>query len=259
MIHDGYSRRVTLGQLHVIYRPAIKDERLRLSRDLSFVSESAAEDFAGQWLASRIELWDGNTVDSLINTDYDKFSQLLMVVLGTKEDDGGLWKDLEEPWRKNLYEGVKMDLENPLLARRSCEDCKKWWYGNDGQQIKNPDGTPIERVGPTMCQTIEGCDKGTPDNQRSLNSANQWAWRHFRNCEAILSFPPDTIVARNAFSIRKAINDYERERSVKNSNGGIASRTGQRENRDSSGGGIFTLPITYRAGSDGALRQDAAS
>ena len=70
--------------------------------------------------------------------------------------------------------------------------------------MRRRDGTPIPRTGQsTPCRTKDGCPKGTPDAQRSLNPQNQQVWSHYCQCEAVGRFPDDSIVERHAGIIRQ--------------------------------------------------------
>ena len=101
---------------------------------------------------------------------------------------------------------MKLEESNPRLARRSCDDCKKWWYNEKTGLITVAGfGVKQERVGPTPCETELGCAKGTPDKQNVLNTANKWAYTHYKHCAATDCFPDDPIVRQNASIIEDAL------------------------------------------------------
>lgn len=204
--------------MRLIYRPSALDyERKRFRYEADFLR---SQRFVSEWIASHIVGTDSEMpviewVRSL-EADEPTYRKLFLTVQGLLPDDSGeAWKDVEQALAENLRVGLELELTNPRLARRSCEECKRLWFSETtGLVILRNGGEPLERFGPTMCETAEGCAKGTPDNPKSLNKTNRWAWAHFRSCDAIGVFPDDSIVKRNAAIIRRVIKAVER-RSVK--------------------------------------------
>ena len=219
-MNDGYNRRISFPDLdlRVIYRPALQDERRRFRYDAAFLDSPR---FCHQWILKHL-VFSNPAKDWLTYLEWmwgrreDAYQKLFLTIQGLLPDDSGIaWKDLERPWADNLREGLELELTNPRLARRSCDECKKWWYSEQtGLVLLNGDGAKLERFGPTLCQTT-GCAKGTPDQQKCLNKANKWAWRHFRDCDAVGQFPDDPIVRRNAAMIRQVMNTVANRKAVK--------------------------------------------
>lgn len=113
--------------------------------------------------------------------------------------------------------GVLLQLLHPEVAFRDCGHCQRFLYDETtGQPIpsRKKDGSLRERDSscPPPCRTSVGCKKGTPENSRELNRANREAWEHFRECQAVGSFPDDPIVRQNAATIHEALQAVERIR-----------------------------------------------
>lgn len=95
----------------------------------------------------------------------------------------------------------------PLIARRSCDDCRKYLYDD------RPEGTHtiVERIpgepeprgaGPVPCDTDQGCPKGHYNDQRSLSARNRQAYAYHKMHRAAgRPLPDDPIVMRNAYLI----------------------------------------------------------
>jgi hypothetical protein len=64
----------------------------------------------------------------------------------------------------------------------------------------------------TLCQTPDGCAKGTPEAQRTLNPQNQQVWEHYLECKATGHWPepPDAIVEEHAGIIRGLEDEFAR-------------------------------------------------
>jgi len=87
-----------------------------------------------------------------------------------------------EYMERNLRESVKLELTNPLLAKRSCNSCKKWWFDSDTNLISmRDDSTPILRPETSVlpCDTHEGCPKGHHTNPIQFNRINRLVWKHY--------------------------------------------------------------------------------
>lgn len=71
---------------------------------------------------------------------------------------------------------------------------------------------PEERIfaTPPMCQTTDGCPKGTPENPRSLTDANECCYQHYLECKAVGEFPDEPVVRRNAAAIREIEEKFAR-------------------------------------------------
>jgi hypothetical protein len=217
MILDGYNRMALVGDIRVVYRPfliAHVNERRRLRFELKFLGGDRQREGWDSFLWSHIVDWTygysgPDAIDRLRLEKPSGFEKLRLLLHGVEPDlSGHRWRDIELEWRQNLYDGVRLDLIDPKLSKRSCEDCQKYWYLANGM-VKTIASTGEREFRPEeaypSCKTEFGCLKGTPDKQKSLNTANGWAWRHFKQCEAIGRFPDDPIVSHNADVIRRAI------------------------------------------------------
>jgi len=84
--------------------------------------------------------------------------------------------------QKELHDAVRLELTNPLLSKRSCAACKKWWFDPDTQLIAMRGGTtPILRPEHSVvpCDTNEGCPKGHYHNPIQFSKQNRLAWKHY--------------------------------------------------------------------------------
>ena len=104
-----------------------------------------------------------------------------------------------------------MFLLNPTLAARSCADCQRYIYHDQGQKfgprVERPKGTPVLRPKGTKtpcfwCPKIPPETKPCPENAEELSERNTAAYLHYLECAAIGEFPKDAIVHRNAALIR---------------------------------------------------------
>lgn len=221
MIFDGYSRHISLSVwgkvLNVWYRPAIKRERDGFCNLIAELGQESAEREIYRFVGRHIVASD-ITFEQPVDVAYamrmldgrsaEAFSLLWQATNGSVEDSSGtIWQQVERDWQQNLYDGVLLERTNPKLAKRSCVDCKRFWFReSDGEIIRsNSTGEPMLREGMTMCETEAGCLKGTPEKQKSLSKQNRWAYLHYQECKAIGSFPDDAIVRSNAMVIERAI------------------------------------------------------
>jgi hypothetical protein len=175
----------------------------------------------------RVEFWRGHrTQENVVNfinqhvvwkdgLFLDKAQEaLFLICFGTiAPEHGGDWSpNWESRDARNLWEGVILETLSPSVAHRDCGECKKWWFNEDTGRIVERGGKkllrPLDAV--TLCQTHEGCPKGTPENQKGLSPKNKTAWRHFQECEAVGSWPDDPIVRHNARIIRRAMKEATR-------------------------------------------------
>lgn len=217
VILDGYNRMAIIGDVRVIYRPVLRahvNERRRFMFEAKFLGGDRQRALWDEWIWSHIVDWTyehqgPDSIDRMRMESPESLEKLRRLIYGVDPDlSGETWRDVEQHWRQNLYDGVRLELIDPKLAKRSCEDCQKYWYLANGL-VKTIASTGDRELRPEeaypSCQTEFGCLKGTPKNQKSLNVANGWAWRHFKMCEAIGRFPDDPIVSHNAEIIRRAI------------------------------------------------------
>lgn len=223
MILDGYNRMAVIDGIRLIYRPCLRsnvNERRRLMFEIKFLGGDRQRELWDEWLWSHIVDWTYGRgpqwIDRLRMENEPTLTKIRRLIFGLEVDASGeKWRDVEQDWKQNLYDGVRLDLLDPKLASRSCDDCQKYWYLSSGL-VKLISSTGEKELRPEeaypSCRTEFGCLKGTPEKQKSLNTANGWAWRHFKQCDAIGRFPDDPIGAQNAEIIRKAIKSVEREK-----------------------------------------------
>lgn len=210
MIADGYNRTVTLNdeslKLRFVYRPALDADRKHCRWMAKYLAYPEA--FVDVWVTDHIVASGWTDTLSALRVQHESiYAALFLTIQGVRADDSGeQWIVAEKLLLENLRNGVELEMLHPRIARRSCESCQKLWYRqSDGLVILDGLGQPMERVGPTPCRTNVGCPKGTPENQKTLTTANQWAFAHFLDCDAIGVFPDDPIVARNARVIRSVM------------------------------------------------------
>lgn len=195
-INDGYTQHGSFDGKHFSYRPALYWERVEFMR--GHRSQETVAAFVARHLVWKDWLPLGNDMEALF--------LICFGVIGPEK--GGDW---EPNWElrdaRNLRDGVILELKHPTVARRKCEDCKKWWFNEETGRIVERKGKrlvrPLDVV--TLCQTHEGCPKGTPENPLGLSEKNKTAWRHFQECDAACQFPDDPIVRHNARIIRRAM------------------------------------------------------
>lgn len=221
MIDDGYTAegRITDGDdtIFIRYRPMLSAERRSFLQAYRGWPREVAIAEKCRWLQRHVvDLHPFSTVADI--TWLPKlFTKLHHILCGLKPtDDAKGWSPYWEVLdARNLKTGIRITVLHPQLDRRSCKDCKKWWFNEDTGAIEKVDGVDSERPAefPVMCDTRDGCPVGTPDNQLRLTQKNRMAYLHFLRCEAINSWPDDPIVARNAAVIRRARDESRRERS----------------------------------------------
>lgn len=108
--------------------------------------------------------------------------------------------------------GVVLELLHPLIAARSCDDCRKYLYddGPEGNHLPvcRIEGQPEPRGrAPVPCDVDRqnGCPKGHYSTPRSLNDRNRQAYDHHKMLRAARRpLPDDPIVLRNAALIEDA-------------------------------------------------------
>lgn len=173
VIPDGYTE--VLGE--AAFRPLVASERAELKR-LSLTRGELVD-----YLSGRIIRGNAGDVPA----------ERLIGDAGQEREDV-----------RNLLEGVRLHAKYPWLTNVTCEQCQAWWFDPLTGRTALREGEPLRRpVGDTLlCQTREGCPKGSPERPKGLSDRNKAAYRHFRECEATGLFPDDPIVKRNAAVIR---------------------------------------------------------
>jgi hypothetical protein len=115
---------------------------------------------------------------------------------------------------------------HPVVAARSCDDCRKWLYADKPDDFARK---PVERNGKVVARppgtrlACSYCPKqpaAVPERERrpetavELSEKNWLAWQFYRECRAVNQFPDDPIVRRCAGIIRTAEDAAERTLSL---------------------------------------------
>ena len=206
MITDGYTQYGQFDSRRFAYRPALYLERLEIKR--GFVTQDVCESFL-----RRHVVWTETDIRTWSDTEQNVLFKICAGMLGPEK--GGDWEPKwEQRDAQNLMEGVVLAGLYPQFANRSCADCKKWWYDDETGKVCERGGQRLERPENTvlLCETMEGCPKGTPEQPKGLSTKNRMAYRHYLECTAVGCFPDDPIVRNNARIIRKALVEVERRR-----------------------------------------------
>lgn len=208
MVLDGYTWVANIVGVRVLYRPALRDERTQL-----FELFGTNADSWENWVETRLEQagTPQQAIGALLGRFHEHQQQIVGVLLGTLDPSS------ESPWgsnwerasAENLLAGVRLLRDFPGIAKRSCDDCREWWYREDGSVVLRADKSPVPRPAADIlpCRTKSGCPKGTPESPRTLWPSNRMALSHFRQCDATGRFPDDPLVGRNAAIIRSVLSE----------------------------------------------------
>lgn len=224
-IQDGYERSGVVRGIHLHYRPATMRERDKILAVAKRFGEEVAAEAAMEFVTRHIvasDLGFSTSIDrirALNETQPQSFNRIFALICGQIADSSGeVWGDVEHAYRQNLFHGIVFQEKYPELAKRSCDDCRKFWYrAESNQRILNSAGEPLLRPDPPACESGMGisCPKGHYANQKTLNNANKWTYAHWKECMATHSFPDDDLVKVAAQIIQKALVAVERLKSKK--------------------------------------------
>jgi hypothetical protein len=227
-IDDGYSISRTvpakcglLPELDVTYRPALAKERYAYQRKMKSTDAATIETAEIDLIVQHViyvngqPLGDRETISRLRPAVRDALVDLIMSYSSTEQMDNAV----------NLGFGIRLQLIHPEIAARSCEDCQKWLYydqgpGKFGERVERPAGVPVPR-GPHIktpccwCAKLPAGKEPCPENAVELTAENFEAWAHYRECKAVGDFPQDAIVRFNASIIAEAEAHAERIRQSK--------------------------------------------
>lgn len=113
--------------------------------------------------------------------------------------------------------GVRLLLFHPEFDR-TCADCQRWIYDDDGQVLRRParEGKPVIRLPmqPTPCEKCPKIPKGEvaiAANAVEMTEQNRQAFIHYLECRAVGQWPDDVIVRQNARIIRQVFDEWERQ------------------------------------------------
>lgn len=118
---------------------------------------------------------------------------------------------------------MQLVLLHPLVAARTCEDCKTWIYNPDGTIHLRNDGSRVPRGrAKTPCHD---CPKQPddvpvkdrrPETARELSDRLKKVWTHYRRCRAVGRWPKDGLVEHHAAIIRAVEDEVAEIRRLKN-------------------------------------------
>lgn len=173
MIDDGY----TMHHEGVPFRPVLRWRRA--------------------WIEDRIAANDWNAVDRFLWRDIEPDEQQRDAILEVALK----YPDTEEAEdEENLKRFLQLIKDEPLLAQRSCDVCRRYWFDEEIRKAVSRGGKPLPRPqhSPVSCETSAGCPKGHYDNPVSLSDRNTqtlWYYEQFR----VVGCPDigDDIVRRN--------------------------------------------------------------
>ena len=172
---DGYTE--TFNGIH--YRRLLKQCREYVSQLVTFERWEEVDGFVFR----SPYLIDSGTIDKAMK--HELFEQLM-----TNPD--------EEADLQNLIDGVKLYCEEPLLAVRDCDTCKKWWFNEDTRKIARYDGKELQRPAHARvsCETDAGCRKGHHLKPLGLSDKNWKAVNHYTEWKAVGCPHPECPVMR---------------------------------------------------------------
>lgn len=210
MIDDGYNRFAELKFneeiVRIEYRPATRHERWVVLNRILVIND---EDFARETLIGEIQrrILAPEWAKDLASDEERVFSAAVKCIMGQQpriDEDADV---------RNLREGVRFQLRHPALAGLSCATCQKWLLDPITGEFHGPKGKRILRQPEDvlLCQTHDGCPKGTPNDPKGLSAKNAQALRHYLECQAIGQFPDDAIVKRNARIIAQVYEEHRKE------------------------------------------------
>jgi hypothetical protein len=188
-IGDGYDVVTNVkwedGSAEIIYRPLVGWYRARFLERLNIAAndgEMEAWDCVHDMLAEQVKY-------QFRSIPEDIWFNVAEEVMWLEHD--AMFKES----RRNLAEGVELELRNPEVANLDCNHCKQYIPSSRGD-IERPEGYPVP------CETSIGCPKGHWKEPRGLTEQNRQAYNHFMHCNALQSWPNDAMVACNAACIR---------------------------------------------------------
>lgn len=119
---------------------------------------------------------------------------------------------------------MRLLLQHPDIASRSCADCIRYVHDDKGPghfgAVVTRGGRPVPRLKGMKppchwCEKIPDGEEPVPSSAAELTAANLQAYLHYLECKAVGAFPDDAIVRRNAAIIRRCEDTAERIHSVR--------------------------------------------
>jgi hypothetical protein len=205
IIGDGYDWIGDVDGRKFVYRPMLSRERRVSIEIMKSLGDTPGFDYASSVILKHLCLgFDKSHVNKMLLCSPETWESLWLTICGL-QGEGSFFDGWESSTSDNLRSGVRLFVKNPKLAKRSCDECRKYWYDENGERVTY-NGKYIERVdeSPVACDTTFGCLAGHYLNQLRLTPVNKMAYLHFQDCQATGNFPDDPIVARNARIIKSA-------------------------------------------------------
>lgn len=208
MITDGYTEHHVFmdDECHLLVdlRPMLQPEREEFGTRVLNYPEPVGTGMACEVMAEHVVAWNRERISAagmfdLKHESEDVWAELLRAVMGDPL--------IETADRDNLLRGVQLEIAYPRLANVDCRFCQKYWHDPLSGQTYRRGGEPVHRPAdaPLLCQTHQGCPKGTPEDPQTLSLKNRAAFEFHRLCSAVRIWPDDPIVKRNALVIGEAL------------------------------------------------------
>lgn len=203
MIADGQNRLHHTSGFAFVYRPLTPHQRAAYRRELLDLPADLFRIAIHQIIDRQIVFadWEHGTAQ----LPPEVFAEVFRVVTSQERDE------------TNLYRGACLALEYPALASTSCASCRHWWWNPlTGELFKDNAGNPVRRQKESvlLCQTPEGCPKGTPDNPTEFTPENAAAFQHYQMAGG-QGCPDDELTRRNWAVIRQADEHVRHKRTLR--------------------------------------------
>lgn len=96
-----------------------------------------------------------------------------------------IWKAIveypsEQADFQNLISGARLRMELPKAADMPCSTCRQYIINYDDWEIHERGGVKTARNGgELLCETEQGCPRGTWQNPLAFSERNTQAWNHY--------------------------------------------------------------------------------
>lgn len=209
MIGDGYDFNGAVsgggGSIKLSYRPMLRHERRHIREVASHIGGETGKSLLLMFAANHINCWDRSRVASIVElgdlekSNSDLWARLWMVIAGVEGASPEWNRYWEDETADNLKKGVRLLKDFPILAKKTCDECRMYWLDEKGAFTYEGKERLIRPVGSQVpCECPSGCPVGHFKKQNRLSAANCKALDHYMECRAVGDFPPDAIVRRNA-------------------------------------------------------------
>lgn len=196
MIPDGNNRIIKINGDVICYRRMLRFERTHTMRQFLKIKdaindEGVAELFLGEMVRQKIQWVNGSfSISQWSITWHDQ--EIVDSVLGHDDD--------EEQDDRKFEHAVKMRIAYPHLLNDPCGHCQKYIYNPlTGKTTKDGNGQPYARQPEDvlLCQTRDGCPKGSPETEVKWNSDFDQTYEYDQFCRSAGQWPDDPIVLKN--------------------------------------------------------------